>query len=348
MANVTVAGGKVTLATLANPLTTTTLYSRDSILIPALYSNTVSSASIQVGGTLYKNGIFNDVSASLDTGSVGPFVIFPTFNVTVANGVVTALVLLSGGIARAYSAHSNSNILTVATNSTFLTISNTLLGGTGSGLKISILLTALTDGGTGATLIPTHLNNDTQPPIFSTLQFGNQNPTQLATHFPTSSNPNVYYPTCRNEEYAVNLEPTKMLSFRKDIWLLPSATYRKSYEFAQGALPTVVSVPRIDFQMIISDTGAMMLMKDYIYGGDPGYAATSGVPSGSHPIVQEIVGNKVCIENEGYCYSGYTYITPTNVSITSIDSNTVRLVLLLVLLLVIFHPPVLTQILLIL
>lgn len=70
MANVTVAGGKVTLATLANPLTTTTLYSRDSILIPALYSNTVSSASIQVGGTLYKNGIFNDVSASLDTGQL--------------------------------------------------------------------------------------------------------------------------------------------------------------------------------------------------------------------------------------------------------------------------------------
>jgi hypothetical protein len=85
-----------------------------------------SALGTLVAGSLYTNGTYNNVLLSYFSGpTVGVGGAYPTVNMTVAGGVVTSVTLVSGG-----SGFSSAG--------TVLQVNNALIGGTGSGFRITV------------------------------------------------------------------------------------------------------------------------------------------------------------------------------------------------------------------
>lgn len=87
-------------------------------------TNAVGSLGTITAGTGYTNGTYTNVSMSPVSGAT--FTTYPTVNVTVAGGVVTAVTLVSSGSGAS------------STAATTLTVAASLIGGTGSGFSIPV------------------------------------------------------------------------------------------------------------------------------------------------------------------------------------------------------------------
>jgi hypothetical protein len=87
-------------------------------------TNAVGSLGTIVAGSGYTNGTYNNVSMSALSGAT--FTTYPTVNVTVAGGIVTAVTLVSSGSGAS------------STSATSLTVANSLIGGTGTGFSIPV------------------------------------------------------------------------------------------------------------------------------------------------------------------------------------------------------------------
>lgn len=120
-------------------------------------NNTRAAAvTITNAGSGYADGTYNGVAGTYSTG--GSPVTAPTFNITVSGGQVTAATVASGGTFIFY-------------NSTF-TVSNTLLGGSGSGLVLTVSkLSHFWGRGTGTTSYTLGDNVASVVPLDQTTRF---------------------------------------------------------------------------------------------------------------------------------------------------------------------------------
>ena len=164
-----------------------------------------------------------------------------------------------------------------ATNSSITTnATNLVLVNAGTGYKIGDLIT-VTGGGTLKCILEvTSTSGLVDPPIFETAEL---NCSGSSTTFELCPSINTTFPSCFTNYSSAKVVPTKNLESYRDYWII------RGLSFTLEKDNMYTSIPAIDMMIQITDSGSLVLQKNYIYGVE-----------GSHVITQAKVGNSSALE----------------------------------------------------
>lgn len=105
--------------------TTGVVSSHAGQIVGQLEEFTVATFTLTAGGSAYTNGQYNDVVTSYVSGGTNSISVAPIVNITVAGGAITVVTIVNGG-----------RWNTTPVNA-ILTVTNSQLGGTGTGFEIT-------------------------------------------------------------------------------------------------------------------------------------------------------------------------------------------------------------------